>query len=325
MTAHIDADGLAEYSAGLVAGRPRRAIAAHLAGCAECGARAAQLAEVSVLLAAAPLPPVPDALIQRLDLALAAEYSERPVVPVPQTRLARLRDGVRSGARGGGLLRGGVLRGGVLRGGVLREGVLVRGGAWLSGSSRGGSSRGGWSWRLLAPVTAVAVLAAGGYGLSTLGSGPGAGPAVSGAGDFAGGSGGLRAAGNASRVPMATAAPREHLFAPAEPGGKLSVVDSGNDYQPATLVAELSAQLHAGLTGAQATAGVAACVVRVAAGAHPVLVERAKYLGAPVLVVVVPTSPSGHSYQARLAGSACSATDSDIVAEAVLPAGISAP
>jgi len=175
---------------------------------------------------------------------------------------------------------------------------------------------------LLAPVTAVAVLAAGGYGLSRLGSGPGAPSAVSGGADVAGGSAALPAAGN---VPVATAAPREHEFAPAEPSGKLSVVDSGINYQPATLVAELSAQLRAGLTGAPATAGVAACVVQVADGAHPVLVERARYLDAPVLVVVVPTSASDHSYQARLAGSACSATDSDIVAEAVVPAGISAP
>src|ERR1700677_1822498 len=138
MTAHLDADGLAEYSAGLVAGRPRRAIAAHLSGCAECGALAAQLAEVTVLLAAAPLPPVPDGLIKRLDLALTAEYAERPVVPVPHTRLARGRSVVlpRSGvlARGGVVQRGRVLRGGALRGRVLRGRVLPRG---------------GWSWRVL--------------------------------------------------------------------------------------------------------------------------------------------------------------------------------
>jgi len=312
MTAHLDADGLAEYSAGLVAGRPRRAIAAHLSGCAECGALAAQLAEVTVLLAAAPLPPVPDGLIKRLDLALTAEYAERPVVPVPQTRLARVRSVVlpRSGvlARGGVVQRGRVLRGWALRGRVL--------------------PRGGWSWRVLAPVTAVAVLAAGGYGLSRLSSGPGAGPAVSGGAGFAGpASAALPAAGRSDgRSAMATAAPnREHIFAPAEPAGKLSVVDSGINYQPATLVSELSAQLRAGLPGVQATAGVAACVIRVAEGAHPVLVERARYLGSPVVVVVVPSGSADHSYQARLAGSACSATDSDIIAEAVVPAGISAP
>jgi hypothetical protein len=69
---------LAEYQAGLVTGRRGRAIARRLTGCTECVALSDRLAQVSVLLAAAPAPAMPDALARRLDSALAAE-AEKPI------------------------------------------------------------------------------------------------------------------------------------------------------------------------------------------------------------------------------------------------------
>ena len=91
---HLDPDTAAEFRAGLIGsrglvkGRRGRAIAAHLAGCADCGALGDRLAEVSALLAAAPVPSLPDALARRLDSALAAEVQhsgspERASVPPP--------------------------------------------------------------------------------------------------------------------------------------------------------------------------------------------------------------------------------------------------
>lgn len=301
MTGHLDADSLASYQAGLVTGRPGRLITTHLAGCAECAALAERLAEVSLVLAAAPLPPVPDSLLQRLDLALATEYSERPVVPASPARLAWLRSGwsrVRSGL------------------------------SWRRPASAGGPSpRGGLPWRVLAPTAAVVALAAGGYGLSQLGSSPSPSEASSGtaaaAQESGADSGSVPKAGPAAS-PNAALGPRNQAAAPDEVGGKLSVVYSPVNYQPAHLAAQLTAQVRAGLTGVRPTMAIATCVLRIAAGARPTLVEEARYRGSPVTVVVVP-SVSGAGYMAWLAGPECSAGNSDIVTGVALPAGISAP
>jgi hypothetical protein len=74
---HPDTDVLAEFHAGLVTGRHRRRISAHVAGCDRCAGLGDQLAEVSALLAAVPPPAMPDTVRQRLDAALAAETEGR--------------------------------------------------------------------------------------------------------------------------------------------------------------------------------------------------------------------------------------------------------
>jgi hypothetical protein len=307
MTGHLDADGLAEFRAGLTAGHPRQRIAAHLSSCPQCTELDERLAAVSSLLAAVPLPPVPDALARRLDSVLAAEKpltSERAVVPADGPRRRFL--GLSSALSGRFSSRG------------------------SSGSSSGGSS-GGWSsrgltWRVLTPVTAVAVLAAAGFGLSHLGSSTLSSSSAS-SGTASG-----PTAGNAPRS-MQMNSDHPAIAGPvagaAESGGRLSVVDSGVDYEPATLARQLSSALALSAPGTSMHKGVpappavAACVSKVSDGQKPVLVQRAKYQGAPVTVVIVRTRTLG--YQALLAGSMCSATDSDIVAEAVLSPGISAP
>ena len=71
--AHLDYDTLAELAEGLLP-EPQAATAdAHLAGCAECRDRSAQIADVTRLLADAPVPPMPAELASRIDQALAAE------------------------------------------------------------------------------------------------------------------------------------------------------------------------------------------------------------------------------------------------------------
>ena len=76
-TGHLDADVMADFRAGLITGRRRRQIAAHLAACAQCAAVGEQLAELSALLAAIPVPAMPDSVAQRLDTVLAAEVARR--------------------------------------------------------------------------------------------------------------------------------------------------------------------------------------------------------------------------------------------------------
>jgi hypothetical protein len=131
---HLDADVLAEFDAGLITGRRRARIAAHLARCDRCRALRDELAGLSAVLAAIPAQAMPDRVAQRLDRVLAAEVahrndSERTPADTPRDRGTVRRPAGRQGLR------------------------LV-------------------SLRVLAPATAV-VLAAAGYGLSQLSGGGG--------------------------------------------------------------------------------------------------------------------------------------------------------
>lgn len=140
---HLDSDVLAEFRAGLITGRRRARMAAHLAVCDRCSALSGQLAEVSALLAAVPAPAVPDSVAQRLETALAAENEKRRD------------DSERAGAD------------------RSRDRVT---------DPRPARHR-GWrlvSMRVLAPAAAVVVLVAGGYGLSLISGGPTSSTASSG-------------------------------------------------------------------------------------------------------------------------------------------------
>ena len=74
---HPDSDVLAEYREGLISGRQGARITAHLAACDQCAALSDQLAGVSILLASAPVPVMPDSVARRLDTVLAAEVAQR--------------------------------------------------------------------------------------------------------------------------------------------------------------------------------------------------------------------------------------------------------
>jgi hypothetical protein len=128
---HPDSEVLAEFRAGLITGRRGARIAAHLDACDRCTARCGQLAEISVLLAAAPAPAMPGTVARRLDTVLAAEAAER-------------NDAERSGA-GASPDRAARPR-------------RTRHGGWRLVSVR-----------VLAPVAAVVALAGLGFGLSHLG------------------------------------------------------------------------------------------------------------------------------------------------------------
>jgi hypothetical protein len=141
---HPDSDVLAEYREGLISGRRGARITAHLAACDQCAALSDQLAEISILLASAPVPAMPDSVARRLDTVLAAEAAQR-------------HDAERAGA------------------GASRERAAHR-----RPARRGGWRL--VTVRVLAPAAAVVALAALGFGLSRIG-GPtnssAAGPAPS--------------------------------------------------------------------------------------------------------------------------------------------------
>jgi hypothetical protein len=90
-TAHLDADAVAEFRAGLITGRRGVGVAAHLASCEHCAALGDKLADVSALLAAVPVPTMPDTAARRLDSVLTAEaagriYPERAGGDAPRKR-----------------------------------------------------------------------------------------------------------------------------------------------------------------------------------------------------------------------------------------------
>jgi hypothetical protein len=284
MMTHPDAEVLAEFRAGLVAGRDGARISAHLADCVRCAGVCDQLAEVSALLAAVPSPALPDPVTQRLETALATEAanrlsSERAVDPRSRERA----------------------------------------------STPGPRRR--WDFRLvalrvLAPAAAVVVLAAGGFGLSRIGSGPSS--------SVASGSAAVPAASAASASSAASAAAgsRTGNLPAVEAPARFGVVISGTDYLRATLARQLEGELgvYGRPTGSArelASGPVKGCVLLVTRGIRPgtlVLVETAHFQGQPANVIV---AVSGHRDMAWVTTPACSASSHYVLDTATL-AGTSA-
>jgi len=78
--AHLDYEALADFAEGILDDATATSTEQHLAHCDDCRRRAAEVAEVSRVLARAPTPPMPAHLVDRLDAALAAEAASH--VPV---------------------------------------------------------------------------------------------------------------------------------------------------------------------------------------------------------------------------------------------------
>jgi hypothetical protein len=288
MNSHIDADGLAEYRVGLITGRDGRQIADHLAICAQCASVADRLAEVSVLLAAALQPAIPDAVAERLQAALDAEppiYAEHPVAASARSRFRLPRFKVPRLVPPRVLAPAAALA------------VLAGGGFWLSqlaGSSASGPAFSG-----------------------SAEAGPAAGSTASSAASSAD-----HSAQISTRAPFTTGHANEGMDIGVN--RSLMVTASDTDLRAATLGSQLGALLssRSRLHSTQASAAVRACVSAVAAS-HPVtLVASARYGGSPATVVIV--NESGR-YQAIVAGPNCSNTDRDILATTVVPTGISTP
>lgn len=75
--AHLDYEVLADFAEGVLDDATATSTQEHLARCDDCRRRAAEVAEVSRVLARAPTPPMPAHLIDRLDAAIAAEAASR--------------------------------------------------------------------------------------------------------------------------------------------------------------------------------------------------------------------------------------------------------
>jgi hypothetical protein len=302
--AHLDAEVLAEFRAGLITGRRGASITAHLAGCDRCTALGDQLAGVPALLASVPVPAMPDLVAQRLDTVLAAEAAGRTAGAVSPEHAERARAD-RPGHRATGHRR------------APRPGFRLL------------------SARVLAPA-AVVLLAAGGYGLSRA-IGPGGRAATSSA---AAGSAAGRSEASAPVKAAAPSASRATVNGPASPpvrgaqgtvprpqritAANFTLVASSTNFSavPATLKQQVESDLGraapaAGSGAAQpVTTQLRACVRNLTGGAALVRVESARFAGQPATLVV---ARGGPGEMAWIAGPDCSATSRDVLATTSVP------
>jgi len=279
---HPDIDVLAEFRAGLITGRRGARITAHLADCDRCTGLGDQLAGVSVLLASVPAPAMPDRVAQRLDSVLAAEAARRDNAERAEGDGASESPAPRrpDGHRGFRLL----------------------------------------SLRVLAPVAAVVVLAAGGYGLSRL-VGPASQTTASSAAGSAARAATPAAAGNAKSAGRANVP----AAGPARITPGIVVVTSTTNLSRARLPQQVRAALLVSPAPGRrqaATAQLRGCVLGLI-GNHPLqLVESVRFEGRPATLVV---ARAGATDTAWIAAQDCSATNRHVLASTSLPSGISGP
>jgi hypothetical protein len=277
---HPDSGVLAEVRAGLVTGRRGARISAHLAACERCTGLCGELAEVSALLAAVPAPVMPGAVVRRLEGVLAVEAAHK-----------NKNDAERA----------------------------------VGDSSRhrvaSPPPRRGWDFRLvarrvLAPAAAVVLLAAGGYGLSRIGSSPTSSEASS--------SGAASAASSAHAGPAALPSSRHEAAQAIGTGVEFGVVTSRIDYLRASLPQQLESELRRyqrapGSVQEIAPASVVGCVRLVTSGISPetlLLVEKAHFQGQPANVIV---AMRGDRDVAWVTTPACSGSSDYVLDTATLP------
>ena len=289
-SAHVDANVLAELSAGLISGRRATRIHAHLAGCQRCAKVSAGLSEVSVLLASVPPPAMPEMVSRRLTTAIMEEAAARSGAASRPARLAGQQAFQRAGRPHGGPPS------------ARRRGLTSPVAA-----------------RAFAAAAAVCVVAAGGYTVVRLAAPGGSGPVVhAGTGRIV-----RQHAATAGPGPYQVGPARPgNAPSPAQP--TFDVVSSGIDYQHAILstqvgselskVSSLSADSAAGKRILHApTAQQDSCVQRVTSSVKPALVDVARYQGRPATVIAL-AQKGNPVAQAWVVGPQCSAGTSDVLA-----------
>jgi hypothetical protein len=326
MMPHVGAQTLARFRQDDLGARRSSRIGAHLARCARCRALDEDLAGVTTLLASVHPPPMPEHLEARIQTALATEAARRVILPEENATAAATAGPAGTGSAVDGRHRRRE------RPGPGRRPARPR-------------VRSAVALRAAAAAAAVVLLAGGVYELTHFGA-----SSTSSAGSSAAG----------PEVPAPAAgqhapAAGPSVFGPALPyqqaGGQGSIIPvmSGTDFTAENLGHQVTAQLDrygrgamtagpeattpgttrgpAATGGRSATFGhmvvsdLAGCVNRIAAGDHVLLVDVARYQGAPATVIV--TKPTGDSpEQIWVVGAGCSASRTDLLHQATLsPAG----
>jgi hypothetical protein len=305
MSRHLSLKILAFYTEGAV--RPRKAskIASHLAGCSRCTGNVQGLRQVPMLLSSANFPPIPENLSYRIEMAIVAESTTRVTAAGPVSGEASRRD------------------------------LPAR-----QGTTRGGRPERRW-WRMpvssplagsLAAVGAAVVIAGGGYEIAMHVSTGTASPASSAHQPAQNGS----AAGSAAANGVVRAGP-EVQFSLHGKQVSISTVETSTNFKPATLRVQAQGAMAAERLGTRTTLPGAlgspaampettgtsqrqltGCVSNIAAGRNVQLVDIARYDGKQATIIVVGRGANGPGVVYAV-GPACSATNTDVLAQQNLP------
>jgi anti-sigma factor RsiW len=307
-SAHVDANVLAELSAGLISDKRATRIHAHLAGCQQCARLSAGLTEIATLLAAVPSPAMPESVTRQLQATLTREAAERSArVTAPAQATSGKADRVLP-------FRSGPTRAGTVRAGTVRGNT--------AGGRRGFS--GPVAARVFAAAAAACVVAAGGYTVAQLTSG---GSAPSSGHSQAGAVAGSGASSRPAALPFLG-------LTPAHGSGGVNflsfkVINSGIDYQSATLSSQIKAELgHATALGPARSSGAKflhapstqqyACVMDVTGDIEPAMVDSARYNGSPATIIAL-AHVGNQLSQAWVVGPSCSADNPDVLHHVTLP------
>jgi hypothetical protein len=291
-SAHVDADVLAELSAGLIGGRRAARIHAHLAGCERCAGVTARLSAVSVLLAAVPSPAMPESVTARLSSALAEEAAARSGPAAVPARPAGGRSFNHDPERGHGVRSRTAWRG-------LRGPVAAR--AFAAAAAACVLAAGGYTAMQLTTHGPAPRLRAGGRVQVT----PGHGPAQHGP------KGGF----------ITPQPPQRSSGAPGTVLPSFTVIRSGTDFRAARLAAQIESALArtaSGSTEHVSSTTEEDCVYGVTGGTRPTLVDEAQYDGQPATVIALAPSATQIG-QAWVVGPRCSADNSDKITRVALP------
>jgi hypothetical protein len=305
MRPHVGAKTLARYRQGDLSQRRSSRIGAHLARCARCRARSEDLAGVTALLASVHPPPMPEHLTARIQAALATEAATRVT---PSAEKAPAGEKAAAAASAGTAGTGPAANG-------RRPRPEVPGHRRRTRPDRPFPAI---ALRALTAAAVVVLLGGGIYGLTRLGASSTSSSAGS-------------AAGPAVPAPASQSAPRG-----------ITAIRSGTDYTPGNLGSQVAAQLArhgrsgavagpdatspahrpAEASGGRAAAGLSAaalagCVHRIAAGERVLLVDVARYQGAPATVIVTQPAAGGPE-RIWVVGTGCSASRSDLLHHAML-------
>jgi hypothetical protein len=326
MTRHVDAETLARYRHEDLRRRRASRVRAHLAGCERCRALDEDLAGVTMLLADAQPPPIPEHLAARIQTALAAEAARR-ALPARATSTA-------PGAAAGGEAR--QTRTEPAETGVHDRRTSRHG---RHGRDRTRQRRPGFAspvaLRTMAAAAAAVVLAGGGYEIAQHVGGS------SSPSQTTAGSPQQPQRGNFSAPAASGALPRPYYLHAGHTD--IPLVATNTNYTPATLEGQVRKTLaqygplqksgpsglrspvaegnSSGTFGNIPFSTITGCVTRIAAGQQVLLVDVASYRGTPAMVIVT-SAPAGGPEQVWVVGRGCSSTSSNLLTHATLaPAG----
>ena len=313
MRPHVSAETMARYRQGDLNQRRTSHISTHLAGCDRCSALSRDLGGVTTLLASADPPPMPEDLTARIASAIAAESARRAAAPdagtAPDVGTAPAGRHHRAPRRPRITPR--VALGGLAAAAAV---VLVAGGLYevvgRSGSTANSAASG---------VPAAARPATRSPGNEAmLPALPASGPALQ----------YQRSGRKDSITPITTSTNFTKAELASQVTAEVKKYGAGftktgpNAESPGGSGTESPAAVPREQTGTFADIPVLAlrgCVDRIAAGSLVLLVDVARYSGAPATVIVTEAAETG-PMQIWVVGTGCSASSSDVLQRAVVTA-----